>query len=122
MLSRVEQQRIRSLTPGLQSRTLALIDLAAEYGAQLFVVSGGRTQAEQDRLYAQGRTLPGPIVTWTRNSAHIGGRAVDLTFRVRGVVTWDVPAWWWDALGYLGEVVGLRRPAASKGDLGHFEL
>lgn len=29
-----------------------------------------RAQAEQDALYAQGRTTPGAIVTWTKSSLH----------------------------------------------------
>lgn len=29
-----------------------------------------RAQAEQDALYAQGRTKPGAKVTWVKNSAH----------------------------------------------------
>ncbi|WP_445147328.1 hypothetical protein [Dyella sp. Tek66A03] len=37
------------------------------------VTAGYRTHAEQDALYAQGRTKPGNVVTWTRNSRHIGG-------------------------------------------------
>lgn len=53
------------------------------------VVQGNRTQAEQDALYAQGRTKPGPKVTWTRNSNHIGGRAVDLAPYVNGKIEWD---------------------------------
>ena len=35
------------------------------------VTNGGRTQASQDRLYEQGRTTAGDIVTWTRNSNHL---------------------------------------------------
>lgn len=47
------------------------------------VVCGVRTLAEQQALYAQGRTKPGPIVTWTLKSRHIPdsrglGCAVDL--------------------------------------------
>jgi peptidoglycan L-alanyl-D-glutamate endopeptidase CwlK len=48
------------------------------------VICGVRTRAEQAALYAQGRTLPGKIVTWTLNSRHIPdprtglGCAVDL--------------------------------------------
>lgn len=113
---------LRTLTPALGSRAYWLLELAAKYGADVAVVSARRTQAEQDRLYAQGRTTPGKIVTWTRTSAHLTGAAVDLAFRVNGRVDYGVPEWWWDALGYLGGLVGLRRPAASKGDLGHFEL
>lgn len=50
------------------------------------VIAGRRTQAEQDDLYAQGRTKPGPIVTWTRDSLHITGDAVDV---VPYPVNWD---------------------------------
>lgn len=39
---------------------------------------GKRTQGEQDALFAQGRTAPGPIVTWTRDSDHLRGTAIDL--------------------------------------------
>jgi D-alanyl-D-alanine dipeptidase len=117
-----EAQRLNSVDPELGRRIRQLVDLAARYGASVAVVDGYRSQAEQDRLYAQGRTTPGPIVTWTRSSAHTRGQAVDLAFRGPRGITWDVPAWWWDALGYLGQIVGLARPAASKGDLGHFEL
>jgi len=39
---------------------------------------GGRTQHEQDELYAQGRTKKGPIVTKTRRSKHIHGHAIDI--------------------------------------------
>lgn len=42
------------------------------------VLEGVRTLARQRELYAQGRTAPGKIVTWTMNSKHIEGKAVDL--------------------------------------------
>ena len=44
----------------------------------VIVVEGVRTIQRQRDLYAQGRTKPGKIVTWTMNSKHIGGLAVDL--------------------------------------------
>lgn len=55
-----------------------------------------RTQEYQDKLYAQGRTEPGKIVTWTRNSKHIRqpngfGWAVDLTAFVKGKPDWSEP-------------------------------
>ena len=52
--------------------------------------AGCRTQAEQDALYAQGRTKPGKIVTNTRKSNHIGGFAVDIIVLVNNAVTWDM--------------------------------
>jgi hypothetical protein len=34
------------------------------------IVCGHRSPEEQERLYAQGRTTPGDIVTWTLHSKH----------------------------------------------------
>lgn len=52
---------------------------AAELTKQPFCVTEGlRTLSRQKELYAQGRTAPGKIVTWTLNSEHLSGRAVDL--------------------------------------------
>ncbi len=48
------------------------------------MLEGLRTQARQDELWAQGRTKPGPIVTWTRDASTHGigkdgfGHAVDI--------------------------------------------
>lgn len=54
------------------------------------ITHGVRTQAEQDALYAQGRTKPGKIVTNTRSSRHIGGFAVDIAVLINGQVTWEL--------------------------------
>lgn len=52
---------------------------AAEITKQPFMVAEGlRTLSRQKELYAQGRTAPGKKVTWTMNSQHLSGRAVDL--------------------------------------------
>jgi len=42
------------------------------------VTEGYRPQARQNKLYAQGRSEPGIVVTWTLKSEHTRGRAVDL--------------------------------------------
>lgn len=52
--------------------------LEAEHGIQVRLLEGFRPQLRQEHLYAQGRTAPGPVVTWTLNSAHTDGRAADL--------------------------------------------
>ena len=65
------------------------------------VVCGHRSQGEQAALYAQGRTEPGPIVTYVdgveRLSMHnySPSRAVDLAPYVagRGIV-WDEAVYW----------------------------
>lgn len=53
-------------------------------GPDFSVIEGVRTEARQKQLYAQGRTTPGQIVTWTLKSNHFRnkvtgyGHAVDL--------------------------------------------
>ena len=69
---------------GVHPDLVRVVMRALEISRQDFYVECGvRTQEEQNRLYAQGRKTPGPIVTWTLNSKHIPGddgygRAVDL--------------------------------------------
>ena len=61
--------------------TLSVVDFS--------VIEGLRTIERQKELYAQGRTKPGKIVTWTMNSPHLRGHAVDLGAIVNGVLSWD---------------------------------
>lgn len=72
------------------------------------VVQGMRTIEEQHRLYAQGRTIPGPIVTRARGgySNHNYGLAVDLCPFVNGRPAWDFRDGF-IAIGKAAEVVGL---------------
>lgn len=69
---------------GVHPKLVQCVMAAAGNCAQPFlVVQGVRTQAQQDALYAQGRTAPGPIVTWVKLSNHQPaadgfGHAVDI--------------------------------------------
>jgi hypothetical protein len=56
------------------------------------VTSFFRDQEFQDWLWAQGRTRPGPQVTWTRNSRHTSRRAWDIVIRdpQTGKIDWNV--------------------------------
>lgn len=56
------------------------VQIADENGVVIKVISGNRTFEEQDKLYAQGRTEPGKIVTNARGgfSNHNFGIAVDM--------------------------------------------
>lgn len=48
------------------------------------ILCGKRTDEEQEELYAQGRTKPGKKITWTLNSAHLYGHAIDFGVIVDG--------------------------------------
>lgn len=67
--------RLRRIAENLWPKITAA---AAEHDASVTVICGYRSQAEQDRLWNQGRTEPGPIVTWTKRSKHTTREAIDL--------------------------------------------
>lgn len=91
------------------------------------VIAGLRTPAEQAELYAQGRTKPGPIVTWTLNSRHIGGFAVDLAAYVGGAISWEERHYAPIGAAMKRAAIDLTVPIEWGGDwrrkdLPHFEL
>jgi peptidoglycan L-alanyl-D-glutamate endopeptidase CwlK len=94
------------------------------------IIFTARTQEEQAALYAQGRTAPGKVVTWTLNSKHVRGLAIDLCpweeFRLHGPdkLAWDADSAVWETIGKIGESLGLQWGIIKNGariDLGHFE-
>lgn len=85
-LSTNSVKRLATVKPPLRK----LIERAADISQQPFeIVQGNRTQAEQNALYAQGRSKPGKVVTWTKNSRHIGGGAIDFAALSSGKVSWS---------------------------------
>jgi len=80
---------------GVHPDLVKVVKLAIQKTPQDFMVlEGVRTLERQKQLYAQGRTKPGKVVTWTLNSRHIPkadglGHAVDL---VPYPVDWNTPA------------------------------
>jgi peptidoglycan L-alanyl-D-glutamate endopeptidase CwlK len=71
-----------------------LIEYAYKAGIEMKFTAGKRTFAEQDALYAQGRTKPGAIVTNAKagSSIHNYDMALDFVLIVPGTkgVTWDL--------------------------------
>jgi peptidoglycan L-alanyl-D-glutamate endopeptidase CwlK len=60
------EQNIKTLKPEVQVLARRLIEEATAQGIHVKVISGYRSYAEQDELYAKGRTEPGPRVTKAR--------------------------------------------------------
>lgn len=77
---------ISLLHPKLQQIIPQIILRCAAQGLSVLVTDGFRTKAEQDALYAKGRTAPGSIVTQVQwpSSAHCWGVAFDFCRNVRG--------------------------------------
>ncbi len=98
----------------LEKMDAVMAQMRAE-GHNVQLLETYRGQARQEHLYAQGRTRPGPEITWTRNSKHKHGMAADIQVN---------RSWQWDR-GYerLQEIAseqGLRVLGAK--DPGHIEL
>jgi peptidoglycan LD-endopeptidase CwlK len=75
---------------GVDARLARTVRRAAQLSSVPFmVVEGLRTAARQAELYAQGRTKPGKVVTWTLKSKHLDGLAVDLAPIVNGKIDWN---------------------------------
>lgn len=100
-LSSASRARLATVHPALRAVVERAITLTT---VDFVVVQGNRTRDEQMRLYGHGRTaeqcraMGVPVayaqpskqkVTWTLNSNHIGGRAVDLAPYVSGGIEWD---------------------------------
>jgi peptidoglycan L-alanyl-D-glutamate endopeptidase CwlK len=71
---------LATVDPKLADKVRAAAALLAANGTFLLVVSGLRSAAEQNTLYAQGRTTPGHVVTKAKagQSMHNYGLAVDV--------------------------------------------
>ncbi len=81
----LSEKKLLRVKPDLVS----VVRRANEIGPPFTIVQGNRTQAEQNAIYAQGRTKPGKIVTWTTKSKHIGGNAVDFAALVNNKISWN---------------------------------
>lgn len=137
-------ERSRKNLEGVHPKMIKVAERAIEISkTDFFVNEGVRTMERQKALYAQGRTKPGPKVTWTLNSNHFKnprtgfGHAIDIyphpydpkhkdivkqqravaaaMFKAAGEL--DIPIRWgadWDMDGNYGE--------RGEGDSPHFEL
>ena len=81
--------RLDGVHPDLVRRLEAVFTALTAAGHPMFVAMGVRTVAQQQALYAQGRTVPGPIVTMCDGIVHPSnhqpkadgcGHAVDCAF------------------------------------------
>ena len=85
-------------------------------GIDYLITCTGRTQLEQEELYAQGRTKPGKIVTWTLNSKHLTGDAFDFVIMFAGKPDWKmVQKDMWTKAVEFGKELGLTQVIGKNG-------
>jgi peptidoglycan L-alanyl-D-glutamate endopeptidase CwlK len=108
--------KLQGVHPRLIEAAKKIIFAGHELGYDLIVTDGLRTTEQQVRLYAQGRTSPGKIVTFCdgvrKKSNHQAkpdgfGHAVDMCFRINGQPSWDdsLP---WRLLGEMAKATGCK--------------
>ena len=89
------QTKIKALHPSVRdevARLIAEANTKLKNNMQVRIVQGLRTIAEQDALYAQGRTKPGKKVTNAKggSSIHNYGLAIDFALLIDGTaISWD---------------------------------
>lgn len=101
-------RRLEKVHPLLAQKVRNLDNTTVAVHFTIEVVQGMRTWEEQNRLYAQGRTIRGAIVTRARGgqSNHNYGLAVDLCPFLSGRPAWDFRDGF-IAIGKAAEAVGL---------------
>jgi len=83
-----------------------LVEIMDTIGTPIKITSAYRSNQEQDRLYAQGRTTPGSIVTNAKGgeSMHNYRVAFDIVFVTDGSATYEGD---WNKVGEIGKALGL---------------
>ncbi len=115
---------IATLLPVVRPMARALVQKAASVGVQIKIIGGSRTFAEQDALFAKGRSKPGPIVTNAKGgfSNHNFGIAFDVGVFAGNRYLGESPKY--KAVGVLGVDLGLEWGGnwTSFVDQPHFQL
>lgn len=126
MLSATSIARLGEVHPSLAQRIKSLDALIPSVNLQ--ITQGFRTWAQQQSLYAQGRTAPGPIVTNCPAgfSWHNFGLAVDLVPEdiIPGQPDWDSNNPIWQKMIAVGISVGLVSGSTWRTfpDMPHFQI
>jgi peptidoglycan LD-endopeptidase CwlK len=92
-----------------------------EAGIDYLITCTKRTIEEQAKLYAQGRTTPGPKVTWTMHSKHLTGNAFDFVVMVNGKPDWKmVQKESWNKAVAIGKSLGMDQVVGNDGRVKEF--
>jgi peptidoglycan LD-endopeptidase CwlK len=124
------EAQLATVMPGLAAKVRAASAQLEAAGTYLLVVSGLRTTAQQNALYAQGRSLTGHVVTNARagQSMHNYGLAVDVAPYLSGsggALNWTVSTPQFQAMVAAMKAQGLEWGGDWKGNLAdydHFQM
>lgn len=112
---------ISELTPLAQKACNLFMARCKTKGLNVLITETYRSQERQNYLYEQGRTRPGNIVTWTKNSRHTSRRAWDICQNVKGKEYAD--SGFFKACGQIAKELGITWGGTwKKADTPHFEI
>jgi len=105
----INSRDVYELLPRVQAKCIAFQANCRREGIDVLITSTFRDNESQAKLYAQGRTIPGKIVTNAAagRSFHNYRVAFDFVPLVNGKAIWDDDALW-DKCGAIGQQVGLE--------------
>lgn len=115
---------IKNLKPKVQAMLGILIARTKkELGIDIICTQGYRSIAEQNAIYAQGRTKPGKRVTNAKggSSLHNFGVAFDIVPLVNKQPKWNVPMSTWNAIAKIAKSIGLEWGDRGLVDIPHFQ-
>ena len=125
-------RRIEDLHPELRVLHPRWVAACEAAGVTVLTTCTYRAQAEQAELYAQGRTTPGAIVTWTLDSRHSetinrspAASAWDFVPLFAGKAVWQATNPAWLIAGEAAEALGLEwggRWPKRKRDMPHVQM
>jgi peptidoglycan L-alanyl-D-glutamate endopeptidase CwlK len=114
---------LSALHPQVEPLMRRFVDACAASGIPTRVIMTLRTLAEQDALYAQGRTAPGRVVTRARGyqSYHVWGVAADIApLSVLAHPDWDPNSPAWGEMSRIAATLGIDHDV--RGDKPHWDV
>ena len=112
---------VNKLKPNAKIACEMFLAEAKKQGLAVVVTETLRTRERQAELYAQGRTKPGKIVTWTKNSRHQSGLAWDICKNKKGEEFSDRE--FFASCGKIAKELGITWGGDwERQDLPHFEV
>jgi hypothetical protein len=117
-------RRLDDLSPAFRPFADRFLARLMEARLPVVIVTTSRSLPEQEKAVRDG-------VSWTMNSRHLTGDAIDVcpyeeyALNGRNKLTWDEKNPAWPRIGAIGEACGLKWGVVKDGkrkDLGHFEL
>lgn len=112
---------ISELAPNAQIACRLFLKKCEDENLKVRITETYRTQERQNKLYEQGRSEPGNIVTWTKNSRHTARRAWDICQNIKGREYSDTE--FFISCGKVAESIGIIWGGNWKNrDITHFEV